>query len=386
MNPKDQAAQSKPGLTNVPLAPLYEVSAALVEGAIKYGPWNWRAIKVDVTVYVAAAMRHLSQYQAGEDIDPDSGISHITKAIAGLVILRDAMIHDCVNDDRGPAQDLNLAGLQAAIQELKAKHAGTDKLQEDADPPRPVPVAAPLQLEVGKTYTNRWGEKSTIIRYVLGMDYPFSDGNFTFNKHGRFFEGCSHRCDLVDEVEPEFQLEAGKTYLSRKGEEVTVTNLQNESYPFAGPEDTYTAKGESLEGVKTDADLVSEVVTPLQLEAGKTYINGNGCFIRVRKNVSALYPFTDGDFSYTAEGVFDLDEEGHYLNLITELPEDTEVESSTPLQLEAGKTYVSRCGVRVEVVAHDSLDYPFSGPSHTYTPEGRVYEEADCGWDLVREV
>ena len=267
MNPKDQAAQSKPGLTNVPLAPLYEVSAALVEGAIKYGPWNWRAIKVDVTVYVAAAMRHLSQYQAGEDIDPDSGISHITKAIAGLVILRDAMIHDCVNDDRGPAQDLNLAGLQAAIQELKAKHAGPDKLQEDADPPRPVPVAAPLQLE-----------------------------------------------------------------------------------------------------------------------AGKTYINGNGCFIRVRKNVSDLYPFTDGDFSYTAEGVFDLNEEGHYLNLITELPEDTEVESSTPLQLEAGKTYVSRCGVRVEVVAHDSLDYPFSGPSHTYTPEGRVYEEADCGWDLVREV
>lgn len=457
MNPKDQAAQSKPGLTNVPLAPLYEVSAALVEGAIKYGPWNWRSVKVDASVYVAAAMRHLSQYQAGEDIDPDSGISHITKAIAGLVILRDAMIHDCVNDDRGPAQDLNLAGLQTAIQDLKAKYAGPDKLHEDqldnAALPSPVAVArseGPIELEVGKTYINRWGETSTIThKSTTNMDYPFSDGQFTFNKNGRFFEGCTHRCDLVEEVKPELQLEdgktyltrdreeitvkklrdgtypfagpdhsytnrgevfqnyespgdlvrevvtekedsgfrlqAGKTYLSREGKEVTVSNLSNTGYPFAGPDETYTAKGEVFEGVETTADLVSEVVTPLQLEAGKTYINRNGCFIRVKPHVSDLYPFTDGTFSYTAEGVFDLLQEDHRLDLITELPEDTEVESSTPLQLEAGKTYVSRCGVRVAVVAHDSRDYPFSGPSHTYTPDGHVYEEADCGWDLVRE-
>ena len=32
--------------------------------------------------------------------DQESGLSHITKAIAGLVVLRDAMLNDSVVDDR----------------------------------------------------------------------------------------------------------------------------------------------------------------------------------------------------------------------------------------------------------------------------------------------
>ena len=38
----------------------------------------------------------------GEDIDPDSGLSHITKAIASLTVLRDAQLNDKVIDDRPP--------------------------------------------------------------------------------------------------------------------------------------------------------------------------------------------------------------------------------------------------------------------------------------------
>ena len=36
----------------------------------------------------------------GEDVDPDSGVSHITKAIATLVVLRDSQINNMVDDDR----------------------------------------------------------------------------------------------------------------------------------------------------------------------------------------------------------------------------------------------------------------------------------------------
>ena len=36
----------------------------------------------------------------GEDVDPDSGLSHITKAIATLVVLRDSQINLNVDDDR----------------------------------------------------------------------------------------------------------------------------------------------------------------------------------------------------------------------------------------------------------------------------------------------
>jgi hypothetical protein len=39
-------------------------------------------------------------FYGGEDHDQDSGLSHITKAIAGLIILRDAMLNDSVVDDR----------------------------------------------------------------------------------------------------------------------------------------------------------------------------------------------------------------------------------------------------------------------------------------------
>jgi len=38
----------------------------------------------------------------GEDIDPDSGLSHVTKAIASLVVLRDSMLQEKFNDDRPP--------------------------------------------------------------------------------------------------------------------------------------------------------------------------------------------------------------------------------------------------------------------------------------------
>ena len=43
----------------------------------------------------------------GEDIDPDSGLSHVTKAISSLVVLRDAMIQGKFKDDRPPKSPPN---------------------------------------------------------------------------------------------------------------------------------------------------------------------------------------------------------------------------------------------------------------------------------------
>jgi len=48
-------------------------------------------------------MRHLADWWEGQDIDPGSGLSHITKAIAGLYVLRDAMMNDMWEDDRPPS-------------------------------------------------------------------------------------------------------------------------------------------------------------------------------------------------------------------------------------------------------------------------------------------
>jgi hypothetical protein len=101
-NPKDAIGCTKPPIANVPLSVISEVGMALAEGQYKYGGYNWRVIGVRASVYWDATFRHIKAWWEGEDTDPDSQLSHITKAISALVVLRDAMIQDNWNDDRPP--------------------------------------------------------------------------------------------------------------------------------------------------------------------------------------------------------------------------------------------------------------------------------------------
>ncbi len=99
-NPKDAIGSEKVPLSLVPDQVIGEISLALLEGACKYGAANWRQAGVRASVYVDAARRHLASFREGRDIDPASGLSEITKAIAGLVVLRDSMLQGNWVDDR----------------------------------------------------------------------------------------------------------------------------------------------------------------------------------------------------------------------------------------------------------------------------------------------
>ena len=101
-NPKDAIGSTKPPIANVPLSVISEVGMALAEGQWKYGGYNWRVIGVRASVYWDATFRHLKAFWEGEDTDPDSQLSHVTKAISALVVLRDAMIQENWTDDRPP--------------------------------------------------------------------------------------------------------------------------------------------------------------------------------------------------------------------------------------------------------------------------------------------
>lgn len=101
-NPKDACGTKKVSMSVVPAEVLLEVAVALFEGARKYGRHNYRDIGVRGSVYYDATLRHLMAWWEGEDIDPDSGLSHITKAITSLFVLRDAMINEKWTDDRPP--------------------------------------------------------------------------------------------------------------------------------------------------------------------------------------------------------------------------------------------------------------------------------------------
>lgn len=102
-NPKDAVGTKKVPISVLSFPVLGEVGLALLEGARKYGRHNWRVAGVRASVYIDAVIeRHLAPFWEGEDIDPDSGLSHVTKAIAGLMVLRDSMLMGNWVDDRPP--------------------------------------------------------------------------------------------------------------------------------------------------------------------------------------------------------------------------------------------------------------------------------------------
>ena len=101
-NPKDAIGAMKAKFSTVPAGVIFDVGLAMLEGAVKYGRHNYRGIGVRSSIYYDAAMGHIADWWEGEDVDPDSGLSHITKAIASLVVLRDAMMQDKLTDDRPP--------------------------------------------------------------------------------------------------------------------------------------------------------------------------------------------------------------------------------------------------------------------------------------------
>lgn len=102
-NPKDSVGVRKAPITTIPLNVVLEVGVAMLEGARKYGRHNYRTFGAAASVYIDAAFRHIAAWWEGESIDPDSGLSHLTKAIASLVVLRDSEMTEKMVDDRPPS-------------------------------------------------------------------------------------------------------------------------------------------------------------------------------------------------------------------------------------------------------------------------------------------
>ncbi len=92
-NPKDAVGVRKVGTFSCLPAPvLFEASIAMLEGGRRYGRHNYRVAGVRASVYYDACLRNILSWWEGEDLDPDTGLSHVTKAITSLMVLRDAMI------------------------------------------------------------------------------------------------------------------------------------------------------------------------------------------------------------------------------------------------------------------------------------------------------
>lgn len=114
-NPKQAYGDKKPNVALVPPALDLYAALALGDGAVKYGPYNWREKSVEVMTYVAAIMRHLGAWvdrSESSEIEPFvapdgtqfilGGKPQLAHVAACVAILADAIENGNAIDNRPP--------------------------------------------------------------------------------------------------------------------------------------------------------------------------------------------------------------------------------------------------------------------------------------------
>jgi hypothetical protein len=101
-NPKDAIGSTKLPMHLIPGTAKAALATAFLEGALKYGKYNWRVAGVRASIYADAMERHLEMCKNGEDEDPHTKVPHLASVMACAAILIDAGICGKLTDDRPP--------------------------------------------------------------------------------------------------------------------------------------------------------------------------------------------------------------------------------------------------------------------------------------------
>lgn len=127
-NPKDAIGSTKLPLHLVPSSLKVYAAVSFLEGATKYGAFNWRIAGVRASIYKSALERHLEKWWNGEWADAKTGVPHLASVIACAGIILDADLCGKLNDDRPPAAPVAelIDGLEGLVAKLKALHAEHD--------------------------------------------------------------------------------------------------------------------------------------------------------------------------------------------------------------------------------------------------------------------
>lgn len=131
-NPKDRVGASKISLTRVPTTALVEFAKAGTYGNFMYDPFNWREKdkKIALTVYIDAILRHAFRLMDGEDLDPDSLVSHWGHIGQGSAVAIDAISLGNYVDDR-PAKGKGSEYMDNFMKEYPAYRAHWEKIKAE---------------------------------------------------------------------------------------------------------------------------------------------------------------------------------------------------------------------------------------------------------------
>jgi hypothetical protein len=125
-NPKDAIGSNKIPVHLFSAAGVYMGALAKLDGALKYGRNNFRAMGIRYTVYLDAIKRHSDALLEGENEDPDSQLHHLCHILASADILAEALAGKTLLDDRnyrGGFWRGFVTELTKHVPRLRAKHA-----------------------------------------------------------------------------------------------------------------------------------------------------------------------------------------------------------------------------------------------------------------------
>lgn len=89
----------KPAVELLPSKALLAVAEVIGFGARKYAPHNWRR-GVSWTQTLGSAQRHLLAWNDGEDLDPETGYTHLAHAATQIMFLIEFTMTSTGVDDR----------------------------------------------------------------------------------------------------------------------------------------------------------------------------------------------------------------------------------------------------------------------------------------------
>ena len=84
----------KPKMNLLPPKAIIEVGKVLTFGAEKYGAENWKELEDLQNRYTAGALRHIFAHMDGEQLDPETGLSHMAHALCCLLFKLEIELQD----------------------------------------------------------------------------------------------------------------------------------------------------------------------------------------------------------------------------------------------------------------------------------------------------
>ena len=94
----------KPKMNLLPPKAIVEVAKVLTFGAQKYGAENWKELEDLQNRYLAGALRHIFAHMDGEQLDPETGLSHMAHALCCLLFKLEIELENAKIEEERPRE------------------------------------------------------------------------------------------------------------------------------------------------------------------------------------------------------------------------------------------------------------------------------------------